>query len=490
MTKYFDDAEVRIYEPGNTSIQREDADFIIADDLIMADLSNRASDYKGVGKFQIYNRNGRNTDAITSGNRIEFARSSGVGSEGYGVGGYGVGPYGTTVTRRWVGMVRSFEHDDMGQHNYMIAVDAEHFAPTIMSIRDCYDTFESQQIVGANGIVNEIINDNAPELKTSQLPDIPDTTSLFLRGQSVLEAVNSLAVRAGLIPVYSGKFVDMISPTEVTPEFEVIRSEDVGEIDTSIQDANLINNLRVEGGTGHDVESQSAQTTVNGYETITQTDRLFYQIQTRKSQLERVEVWTKTTGSGEDFTARLQKDQNGSPIAPADTKSDIVSRTLDPTFVDDDGFTGFLFGEHTLPEPFPWLILETSGPNGQQIGINTATGNPGVIPHFPYNVIITDISPESIETYRQRDGKISDDSLGTFSAARAKALEVLAKRDEPTVQIDVTAYSDRMHGLEPGNVVQVQHPPVKATGNFVVSETSEHYEDGQINTELTLEGFN
>lgn len=487
MTQNFNTGKLLCFHNGNNATKEDNADYVIDDHLMTVDLTARTNEYKGVGKVEINNSGGEYSQTVRTGDRVEFVLGGSAADSGYGAGGYGVGPYPGGLTRRWTGCVRPYEIDDLGQDNAVMTLTVEQFAPCVMSFRDVYATFENRQIVGTNGIINEVVSEECPELNTSRLPDRPETTSIWRRGQTVLETVAQLAVRLDMILCFDGIYLDLVDPQAVTPKFEAVRTEDVGEIKTNVNDDNLVNDLRVEGGTGHDPESQSSQTTVNGYQTVTNSNRLTYQINTRKDQLERLEIWTRKTGSGEDFTIRLQKDDNGAPIAPGDNKSDIVTKTLDPTFVDNNGFTDFILPNHHLPEPFPWVIMESSGPTGQEIGINTATGEPGIIPHFPYEVVVNRISADSINMFRRREDKVSDDDLGTFSAADDLALEILAKRDEPTIRLTVEAFSDDMHGLTAGDVVTFDYPPSKAVGEFVVLEVKDVFELGKLTTDITLQ---
>lgn len=487
MTRYIDNAELRGYHSGNTSDLKSDADYIITDDLITTDLSVRAGNYKGQGKIDINNNAGEYSQTIQPGDRIEFQTTAQGVDSGYGTGGYGVGPYGGGTTREWTGMVQPFEIQGQGVDNYDLSVNAEQFASSVMDIRTVHGTFEDQQIVGSNGIINEILAEECPELSTDRLPSKSASTSIYLRGKTVLDAVASLAVRANMLLCCDGVYVDLVEPSSISPQFTATRGDDVGSFKTKVNPDNMVNELRVEGGTGHDIESESSQSTVDGYQTITSSNRITYQIQTRKSELERIEIYTRTTGSGEDYIARLQKDENGAPIAPGDSKSDIVKKKLDPTFVDNDGWTGFILPQHTLPEPFPWLIIESGGSQGQEVGINTATGNPGVIPHFPYQVILNRVSQTSIDKYRRREDKVSDDSIGTFEAARDLASEVLAKRDQPEIQVQVPVYTDRMHSLSIGDVISFNHSEARAVGDFAVTEVRDMYETGQVNRDMTLQ---
>lgn len=472
MTLYLDTAVLRGYEPTNTSTDPADADYEITTDLLAADLSKRASDYKGTASFTVNNHEGDWSFTVDPGDRLEFYVDSTLDAG---------------VERRWIGMARNLGIEESATDNYMLTINAEQFGPVICQIRSAYATYENRKICGgANAIINELLQQNCPELSTAHLPDLPDTTSIYLRGQNILQILTSLAIRAEHILIFDGRFVDLIDPAAIVPNFTAVQGSDIGRVSTQVNDDNLVNDLRVEGGTGHDVESQSAQTVVNGYETVTESDRILYQINTRKSSIERVEIWTNKTGSGEDFIARLQEDEGGMPVAPNDNKSDIVARRLDPNFVDPDGWTGFLFAEHTLPEPFPWLLIESGGTQGQKIGINTATGAPGVIPHFPYEIVINRTAISSIREYRRREDKVNNDSIGTFDAARERALEVLTKRGEPSIQCDFSVFSDRAHALQPGEVITLDEHDARAVGDFVVLETHDVYETGQLNTEITV----
>lgn len=491
MVQYLTDQRVLGYHAGNESAVESDADYIL-EDINQIELTRRATKYKDSGSISVNNTYGRYSGLLRSGDRLLFKTGNTEPEDGYGTGGYGTGPYGGTTVRRWTAVVRNYEIQGQGVDNYVLDIEAEDFAAGVMGMRQVYDTFEQQQIVGTDGILNEILREECPEIDRSRLPDLPDTTTIFLRGQYVLPTAANLASRANQLLVTDGKSVDLVDPNGVTPKFTVIRGSDVGTFKYSNNDDGLVNSLRTEGGTGHDIEEQSAQTTVNGYALVSETQPLTFQIPTRKSSLERIQLWTHPTSSGEDYKIRLQKDQDGAPIAINSNKSDIVSKSLAPAFVDDDGFTDFILPEHTLPEPFPWMIVQTDGSDGQEIGINTNIsdpndpGVPGVIPEYPYEIILSRNSPESIERYRRREDKISDDSIGTYAAANDLAQTTLAQRDEPNNSVELEAYTERMHALTTGDVVTLDHPEAEAVGDYVVLEIKDTYTLGKVETTLTL----
>lgn len=491
MTLYPTGHEVRGFHPGNDGQTENAADYIL-DDVREISVNQRITKYKDKGNIIVNNTGGQYSNLIRSGDRLVFRLGTDVEGTGYGEGGYGVGPYGGSAgSVEWTALVRQYEITGEGVDNYTLDIEAEDFAAGIMGMRNVHATFEDRQISGSNGILNEILGEECPEVDTSQLPDLSATTTIYLRGQTVLPVAAELARRADklLTTKSSGAefgIVDLIDPPSTDPQFTVQRGSDVGTFSMQANDDNLVNNLRVEGGEGRDVEEQSQQTTVNGYETVSESARATYQIQTRKPSLERIAIWTRPTGSNEDYEIRLQKDDGGAPIAIDDEKSDIVSHQLDYRFVSDDDFTEFILPDHTLPEPFPWLIIQTNGSTGQDIGIDTGSGNPGVIPEYPYNIVLDRVSRESIERYRRRDGKLSNDAIGSFEAAREGGDTSLAQSDDINRTVKLEAYTDRMHALQTGEVVALDHPPAEAVGDYVVMEKEDTYTLGRLDTSLTL----
>ncbi len=489
MTRYITEAALVGYHPGNSSTSRSDADYSISGgEFRDFSITGRLRDVKDTASVTIQNNQGVYSDHIRIGDRVEVFERAGSSSDttGYGQGGYGVGPYGGGDTRRWTGMISSIDIDGHGSTIYSLSFKLEDFGGGIMGMRRINRVFENTPIAGDGGIINEILEAECPELNTAQLPDISQPASVFLNGDVVLDVVAGLALRAGYVLKTVGKDVLAVNSNTLTPAF-VVTNEDVGVPQIKIRSSGMVNDLQLIGGTAHDEEELSAQTTVDGYQRVTKSDKIVYQIQTRKDSLSRVEIWTKRDmDSDDDLVVRLQYDDGGSPVDVGSRSSDIAQRTLSQEFVSEDDWTTFIMPEHTNPEPLPWLIIEAGGDTGHDIGINTASGNPGVIPHYPYDIVVDVDDVESAEKYRRRDDVMSDDSLKTFDAANGAAEASIARTNQPDTALQTTLESPRAHALETGDVMRFDWPDVRAVGDYLIEEKQEEYAGSAVNASVSL----
>lgn len=489
MTRYITEAALVGYHPGNDSTLRTNADYTITEgDFRGFSITERVRDVKDTASVTIQNNQGVYSDAVRIGDRVEVFERAGSQADttGYGEGGYGVGPYGGGGTRRWVGMISNVDIVCHGSTIYTIDLKLEDFGGGVMGMRRVNRTFENTPIAGPGGIINEILSDECPELNTSQIPEISQTASVFLNGNVVLDVVADLALRAGYLLKTIGKDVTLIDSNSISPEF-VVTNEDVGTTDVRKRSSGMVNDLQLAGATAHSVEELSSQTTVDGFERVTDENRIVYQIQTRKDSLSRIEIWTQRDMDSDDsLVVRLQYDVDGSPIDVTSRSSDISQRTLSQEFISVDDWTTFIMPEHTNPEPFPWLIIEAGGDTGHDVGINTATDNPGVIPHYPYDIVVDVADGESADEYRRREDTLSDDSLQTFEAANGAAEASIADTNQPDVGLQTTAESPRAHDLGTGDVMRFEWPTADAVGNYVVEELQEEYDGPAIETTLSL----
>lgn len=495
MTLHFNNAELYGFRNGNESLYVSDSDYHIpGGDIEDISITERANVYKDSAKILLNNNGGKYSGVVGHGDRIQLSVGEVGANEGYGEGGYGVGPYGSSKTIDWVGMVRPFNIEGQGADIYDMQITAEDYPASVMGSRRVYATFEGRQIVGTDGIVNELINEHAPELDTTELPDLAPTTTIFIHGQTLLKVVAELARRANCVLHTFLKSVEFTVASEITPEF-TITPDDYSTFNYKSNDDQLYNSVRVEGGTGISIEEQAQQTTVDGYERVTDSSRILYQVDTRKSELDRVELWTRRQDTGDGVTVRLQRDDGGAPINVGSTTSDIAKKTLSQEFLSTDDFTTFIFPSHTLPEPRPWLIIESDGSTGQDIGINTSSGDPGVIPYYPYDIIVQVQDPDSVELYRLREEKITDDTLGTFDAARDTGNSALESNKDPVETLSARAEVNetlsppddkRMHNVRPGDVIRVSRPTLDVDDDFVVTEVVDNYHGSTIERDFTM----
>lgn len=213
------------------------------------------------------------------------------------------------------------------------------------------------------------------------------------------------------------------------------------------------------------------------------------QIPTRKSEIDRVEVWTRTTGSEEDMIVRVQgpNSDNTGPVEPTDTKSDVARRTLSHEFLSPDGFTMFILPDHTLPpRSNAWLIIETEGSSGQEVGVDSTTGDLTHRFHYPYPINVRVTDGDSQDEYRRRDYHIDDDDIPTFAGARDRGQAFRQRHAEPDIFLGMDARSQRFHDLRTGDVVKLDLPDVSVHGNHVVTERDVTYEENRLQTDVTL----
>ncbi len=217
-----------------------------------------------------------------------------------------------------------------------------------------FNAFEGRQISGSSdAILETVLDDKAPEIGQSQIEAVSETTDFFADGTEVFTIVEELAVQGDAILANDGEDLVFKRISDIPIEFELARGTggDISDYEVGGSDDELANWVRVDGGTGTAIGDE--QTTQDSYTTVTESSRLTHQLSTRKSEIDRLELWTRTTGSGEDVTVRLQKDDGGAPIAPDDRQSDIARRTLDSLFVSDDGYTTFSFSRTHAPRAQP-----------------------------------------------------------------------------------------------------------------------------------------
>lgn len=489
MTLYIEDAELNGYHPGST-----EPDYSIPSEHIYSfDVEKKVGDIKDTGKLAIDNDKDRYTNLIGHGDRFDITifGEDIAGEPGFGVGGFGVGPFGGSEdTNAWTGLVRDYDLTYEGASDCTLKIDAEDFVFSVMSFRKVYNEWRDRQIVGSNGIVNEVLEDHCPEIDTSLLPNRSDTTSIGVFGDSVMTLVGELALRLPAVVYSLGEHIRFEHPDSLSPRFD-LETKDYGTPTIGSQDENVKSLVRVRGGKAPQIDDE--QTIQDGSVTVTDSDFATQRIDTRKSYVNQIDLYTIADRTGEDIIVRLQKDvgDGSGPIAPDDDTSDISSRRLTADVLDDDGYTLFLMPadeENILPEPNPWMIVQTDGSEGQDIGIDTATGNLAYRAFYPYPIVIEQEDGSSSDRFRLREGEVSNKSISTFDQARDKARSYLSDHGQPTKTMKFNADSVRMHTHNVGNSVQVEEPA--AEGAFVAVEKKDHYEGNQLTTDFSLQALN
>lgn len=478
---------------GSNNVRYADYKFH-GDDVEFVDLNERAEDLKDVATVQIHNDDGEYTrrgrsEIIDHGDRVEFQTRRGRPLKAYGSGLYGDGLYQPELRVRWTGIVRNFSVASNGRNLYELEFDAEDFAYAIMSMRRTTNAWEDEPIVtgpgSGQGIINTVLENECPELDLSQLPDHSERTTLAAPDKNVLEVVVEAANRANLIMWADGTTVRLEKPDDIATEFEVT-TDDYTLYSFSSNDDAVFNQVRVEGGRSHDIHEE--QTVQDGWTTVTKDSRATQRINTRKSEVDRVEIWTDPTrtGSEEDVVVRLQKDDGGAPVAPGNTKSDIARKSLSHHFLASDGWTTFIMPEHDLPDASPWLIVESSDSAGQDIGIDTSTGDLTYRSHYPYPIRVRRDDKESQEDYRLREDTLNDDTVDDLTAARDAGDAYIDHRAQPDLELQLDADSDRLHDTKPGDVLRLDFEEIDAAGRFVCIERSVEWGGNRETAAITL----
>ena len=487
-------AQLAVFKPGNDSDDIGDADVTVVDaDLETVDITERIQRRKDTANIVIANDEGQYTDRITSGDRIEFIadtpanRKRAYSTEAYGSGLFG--GYGPV----WTGLVRSQTPSRGGPQDGVIDLESQDWAFAKCAFAQVYDAFEGAPIClpdddpdAESAIVNTMLRREVPEVDRSLLGRIETTTDEFSNGQNLLDLLGDLAAKADAVMYSRGRSLAFVSLGDLTPTTS-ISPTDATTHDVRVNDDDLANVIRVDGGTDFAVDDE--QTTVGSYQTVTNSNRILHRVSTRKSELARIEIWTRADRSSDadGVVVRLQKNEGGAPVAVDDTQSDITDpKQLSAEFLDDDGFTTFRFSKHTLPEPDPWLIIESDGETGQEIGVD-ASGVPAYRAHFPYPISIRVEEPASIREYGRREDRIKDDGLQTFRAARDIGEAELRHRDEPRRELGFGARTFDAHTLQAGEVFDAQFPLEGAVGDYAVIQRDIAYQRSTMTTDITAQ---
>lgn len=486
MTRHLQELELRGWEPGNESGKRYEADYVIpGDDIQSVEIEERAGVLRDKADLTITNDGGRWTDVVDHGDRIAlYVAMDPVDSEGFGEGGFGAGPFGTNLSHRWTGMVRPYTISGSGGAIYELEINGHDFVGAVLGMRLVYDAFEGRPIVGTNGIVNTILSDEAPEIDQSELSPVDAVTDISMSGESLRDVIGELASRAGAIVAARDQAIRFDRPDDLAAKF-VLEPADVGPFSIKSSDDTLVNSIRVDGGQDYDVGD--TQETVDAYTTVSEGNRAQQQINHRKSEMDRIEIWTRPTGSEESVIVRLQKDDGGVPVAPGNTRMDIARKQLSYEFLAQDDWTTFLMPENDIPGLEPWVLVETDGPDGQEIGINSVDGGLGYRAHHPYPVNVQLPAPASQDKYRRREDRLKDDSITTFAAGQDAGEAELDREKQPDKTVGVEAQSLRAHRLRPGEIVEIHHAPIGADGMYVVAERGQSIEGATLTTDLSLE---
>lgn len=477
------DGRLEVYKPDNDT---DTPDFTVPkEDVQSVDASLRAGKLKDEGQIILSNDDGSYSvdNEVTSGDRLKFWVSLDTYIREWGEQAWGDGAWGGELDR-WTCMVRDVDLHFVSPDISDMEISAEGFVGAVADKRRVYNVFRNTQMTGSSdSVLTTVLENEAPEIGQQYVDTVTSTTTLSSDGKKLLEVIQILADRSDAIIASRQEELIFSVIDNLSSQFEV-PGDEIGALTNKISDTGVVNEVRVDGGTA--VAVDQSQTTQSSYTTVTNSTRATFQVTHRKAEMPEIEIWTKTTGSNEAITVRLQKDDGGAPVAIGDTSSDIVNKTLDHNFLDDDGFTTFQFRGHTLPEPNPWVIIETDGSVGQDIGTD-GSGNVAYKAKYGYEITIRESNASSIESYRKREGRIKADAVETPEEGHDVALEKIDHDSVPEQTVEFEADSDRTHHLSPTDIVTLNFDREKVSGDHIVIERNDTYDGVLLETTLVVQ---
>lgn len=476
---------IEVFRPTNLS---DSPDFEIpGEDVDSVNSTMKLAQQVDEGTIVLHNHDGRYTPEygdtpLRSGDRLDFyVTLDSYPTRWANTSLWGAGGWGGELLR-WSAKITKPKHVRGGDNQSYLKLKCEDFVSGVLNDRIAYDAFEDTKIAGTkDAILNTVLRHECPEIDLSRVEEVNATTDIMADGTEVLDLVTELAKRADAV-VYGRRDMLIFKPTnEIGPEWHLDPVEDVGTFSVDVDGESIYNMVRVDGGESHAVDD--AQTTVDTTTTVTDSTRAQFQVKTRKSQLERVALYTSPTGSEESITVRVQKDDGGAPVAPNDQDSDVDNKQLSYEFLANDGWTDFLMNDHTLPEPNPWILVETDGPDGQQIGTD-ANGNEAYEAHYPYPIAMRVQSTQSQKKHGLREKRVQKDNITTSKAARDRAKAHLDHSEWPEKTFEAPAISERAHGIIPGEAFSADLPRERLVGDWIVTKRTDTYDGSDLTTQL------
>jgi len=465
MARHIRDVELRAYRPGDTSPHTT-----LGADLLEVSLTEAAQDALDSGSLRIdATDRGLAGERITSGDRLELDVQL-AGEE--------------SLSRYWTAIARDVRDTLDGGDVSEVAIEATDYPFTVLSFRNSDGAFDG---VDAGAVLDTLVAADAPEVGRSQIEPVGTDVNIQVSGRKLIDVLSQdLAPIGDAVVAADGRDLVFRSLADVGVEHPLTPADLLAPIDISRVDDGLANRARVDGGTDHAVDDQ--QLTQSRTARVTDSSRLTTQIQTRKSEVARIQLYTvPDTDSSDNLVVRLQAARNGSPVAIEDRSSDLARRVLDPEFLTADGFTEFQLPAHSLsPGEDPFLIVEAEGPDGHDVGTD-GTGTPTYEAEFPYPLLARAEAGDSQAQYRRRDHRRKDETLQSEAAVQQAATATLRHRSEPERRVAAAADSVRAHRLRPAEAVRLEGWPVAdVAGTYLCTERSTTLSGSLLRTNLTL----
>lgn len=395
----------------------------------------------------------------------------------------------SSLVREWTGIVRNPTDTIEGGNVALREVDATDFVFTVLSFRRTFENFENKPIAGSSdAILDTVIDREAPEIDRSGIVEVDDVADMFADGKTLFSiVVGDLRSEADAVVAQDGDTLIFEPLTNVSADTTLTQDDFYAGIEIDRNDQDLVNNVRVTGGRDH--ASDDEQTTQSTTQRVTDSNRVVQQLQTRKSEIDRFQLYTKRDANSDDnLRVRIQAERNGSPVAIGDQNSDIARKSLEAELIADDGYTEFVLPRHTLggSEP-PFVIIESNGSTGHDIGTD-GNGTPTYRAEYPFDLVAQILDESSQQQYRRRDTRIEDDALRTERAVKTRAQTELRRNNRPALTVSAEAQTPTAHRLSAGDAVTLSgFDRFDVDTTYIVSERSVDIAGGLLNTSLTLQ---
>lgn len=482
MTLKITDAELEIYEPGDDDPEADTPTTTVpAEDIVSVSQSKRTDEFKDSGEVIVWNGSGEYAGRLQSGDLIRFL----VSIEGE-----------SGLSHRFSGMTRGITYTRTNDASGTITAAFGGFVGEVMSARRATIAREDRPIASDTsaegtedeGLINELLRRNCPELKRDGLRNLSGQTSdIYLRNDRIKRVADGLAARADALMFGRDTTAFVREVKDLETDFVLGETDITGVYDRSINDDALANSVRVDGGDNFAVENENLNP--DTFEAIDATSRIVFGYNTRKSETDRIRLYTRrntNASPGDNLRLRLQAANSAgdAPIAPDDESSDVVQKQLTSEFLAEDGFTEFIFSDHTLPARDMYVIVEGTG--NHEVGI-ASNGDPVYKQFYPFPLLAVQENFESIDEYRRREYAERDQSLRSRTSVKDRVNEVLHDRSRPNDRLNVEAESKRAHELRPGDAVFFERLRDDISGTYAVLDRDDAYDGTNLTTTLTLQ---
>lgn len=501
---------------------------IPAGDVNKIDVKERAGKPADTGTVELDDYGGKYSEvtsefALRMDDRLVFQVGFEGSTIGMGEGPMGVGPMGSWQTRGdWI-VTDPPEIEAEGQGG-TITLSCMDFVWGILQERRAFYREEDAPIAGVTPTqgdgeeshLNRILDREADEIDRSQIMQVDKRIDYQASSRPLTDVVDDLsqqlAVAEGSAIAYGdGKSLvfqthdRLPRPFSGTDPNTGIAYEPFGPIDfmgsaNSAGDGKgIVNWVRVDGGIDSDNIDLNPNESFDRYEEVSETQQRSTQITVRKSQIPKIQIWTRgdidSDNSGLRVRVQPSNEAGTGPIDPGDTNSDIVSSAAREIAISDEDWTIFpLPGgvQHAVAERNPWLIVDTTGEDPYEIGVS-ADGSPMYRIFFSKPIVATAQSDRSLNTYLRHEQFEQDDSLSTIPSTRERANALVSRRPFPVRVVEVTAASPRAHSLRVGDIIDIEYPRLRVgieePQEMVVVGRQTTYSGKHVNTTLEMTGI-